>query len=88
MFSADLLCPLYVCAVQRRRFPVGASPTRRTLQPEATGAVMEVTKWLKPSVWLDQSNLLFSRSTNVQLVRLGALAERYFHDDPNRGALQ
>jgi hypothetical protein len=35
---------------ERRRFPVGASPTRRTLQPEATGAVMEVTKWLKPSV--------------------------------------
>jgi hypothetical protein len=24
----------------------GASPTRRTFQPEATGAVMEVTKWL------------------------------------------
>ena len=43
-------CPLYVCAVRRRRFPVGASPTRQTLQPEATGAVMEVTKWLKPSV--------------------------------------
>ena len=42
--------PQYVCAVRRRRFPVGASPTRRTLQPEATGAVMEVTKWLKPSV--------------------------------------
>src|SRR5271166_2524646 len=39
---------LYVCAVTRRRFPVGASPTRQTLQPEATGAVMEVTKWLKP----------------------------------------
>src|SRR4029077_19662002 len=45
-------CPLFACAVRRRRFPVGASPTRRTLQPEATGAVMEVTKWLKPSVWL------------------------------------
>ena len=45
-----LLRPLHVCAVTRRRFPVGASPTRRTLQPEATGAVMEVTKWLKPSV--------------------------------------
>ena len=44
--------PLIACAVRRRRFPVGASPTRRTLQPEATGAVMEVTKWLKPSVWL------------------------------------
>ena len=34
----------------RRRFPVGASPTRQPLQPEATGAVMEETKWLKPSV--------------------------------------
>jgi hypothetical protein len=31
-------------------FPVGASPTRQPLQPEATGATMEVTKWLKPSV--------------------------------------
>src|SRR5271169_2562082 len=41
---------LWVCAVERRRFPVGVSPTRQPLQPEATGAVMEVTKWLKPSV--------------------------------------
>ena len=41
---------LMACAVRRRRFPVGASPTRRTLEQEATGAVMEVTKWLKPSV--------------------------------------
>jgi hypothetical protein len=37
-------CPLHVCAVTRRRFPVGASRTRQPLQPEATGAVMEVTK--------------------------------------------
>jgi hypothetical protein len=37
---------LWVCAVQGWRFPVGASPTRQTLQPEAIGAVMEVTKWL------------------------------------------
>jgi len=29
---------------------VGASPTRQPLQPEATGAVREVTSWLKPSV--------------------------------------
>jgi hypothetical protein len=40
---------LGVCAVQRRRFPVGASPTRQMLQPEATGATVEVTKRLKPS---------------------------------------
>ncbi len=32
-------------------FFMGASPTRQlSLQPEATGAVMEVTKWLKPLV--------------------------------------
>jgi hypothetical protein len=35
---------------ERRRFSVGERPTRQPLQPEATGAVMEVTKWLKPSV--------------------------------------
>ena len=29
---------------------MGANPTRQPLQPEATGAVMEETKWLKPSV--------------------------------------
>src|SRR2546429_8516281 len=43
-------CPGCVCAVQRRRFPVGANPIRQPLQPEAIGAVMEVTKWLKPSI--------------------------------------
>src|SRR5262249_44941623 len=42
-------CLSWVCAVTRRRFPVGASPARQPLQPEATGAAMEVTKWLKPS---------------------------------------
>ena len=41
--------PLRVCAVTRWRLPVGASPTRQPLQPEATGAIMEVMKWLKPS---------------------------------------
>src|SRR5258707_13006941 len=46
--GANPLCPRWVCAVQRRRFPVGASPTRQSLQPEAIGAVMEVTKWLQP----------------------------------------
>src|SRR2546423_14580192 len=43
-------CPFLACGVQRRRFPVGGSPTRQSLQPEAIGAVMEVTKWLKPSI--------------------------------------
>src|ERR1700730_13785320 len=43
-----------MCAVQRRRFPMGASPIRQPLQPEAIGAVMEVTKWLKPSISVSQ----------------------------------
>src|ERR1700676_568215 len=47
---SELRCHLWVCAVTRRRFPVGASPTRQPLQPEAIGAVIEVTKWLKPSI--------------------------------------
>jgi hypothetical protein len=32
---------------------------------------------------LDQSNFAFLAKQDIQLVRLGALAERYFHDDPN-----
>ena len=39
------------CAVQRRCFPAGANPARPlSHRPEATGAVMEETKWLKPLV--------------------------------------
>ena len=48
-YMLHCISPLVACAVKRRRFPVGARPTRQPLQPEATGAVMEVTKWLKPS---------------------------------------
>ena len=41
---------LVACAVIRRRFSSGCKPhPANSLQPEATGAVMEVTKWLKPS---------------------------------------
>jgi type I restriction enzyme, R subunit len=31
----------------------------------------------------EASNFLFLKQHDVQLVRLGALAERYFHDDQN-----
>ena len=30
--------------MQRRRFPVGESPTRQLLQPDATGATVEVNE--------------------------------------------
>jgi len=39
-----------VCAVKGGAFQWVQIPPGETLQPEATGAVMEVTKWLKPSV--------------------------------------
>ena len=39
-----------VCAVKGGAFQWVQVPPGETLQPEATGAVMEVTKWLKPSV--------------------------------------
>ena len=55
VFAGNVL--LWVCAVTRRRFPVGASPTRRPLQPEATGAVMEATKWLKPTVSVSRNTM-------------------------------
>ena len=38
------------CAVKGGAFQWVRAPPGETLQPEATGAVMEVTKWLKPSV--------------------------------------
>ena len=41
---------LRVCAVKGGAFQWVRNPPGDSLQPEATGAVMEVTKWLKPSV--------------------------------------
>ena len=37
------------CAVIRRRFSSGCKPHPATAPAGSTGAVMEVTKWLKPS---------------------------------------
>jgi hypothetical protein len=43
--------PSSTCAVERRDFPVGDRPTRQlSLRPVAIGAVVEVTKRLKPLV--------------------------------------
>ena len=43
---------------------MGANPTRRVLQPEVVGAVMEVTKWLKPSM----QRITLGDPTSVQAV--------------------
>ena len=50
-FISFLLARIIQCAVKRRRFSVGAKPTRQlSLQPVAMGGVEEVTNLLKPSV--------------------------------------
>jgi hypothetical protein len=50
LHQADLEGQQRVCAVKGGAFQWVQVPPGETLQPEATGAVMEVTKWLKPSV--------------------------------------
>ncbi len=47
---------------------MGASPTRQPLQPEATAAVMEVTKWLKPPLYVN--SLTLARRSKTRLVHL------------------
>src|SRR5437773_9376815 len=74
-------CPFRVCAVQRRRFPVGASPTRQQLQPEAIGAVMEVTKWLKPSISVsrigDSASVQGATRVNAEQALYGAFEVKH-----------
>ena len=69
---------LWVCAVIRRRFPVGASPTRQPLQPEAIGAVMEVMKWLKPSISVsrigDSASVQAATRVNAEQALYGAFS--------------
>src|SRR5712671_741488 len=69
-------CLHLACAVTRRRFPVGASPTRQPLQPEAIGAVTEVTKWLKPSISVsrigDSASVQAATRVNAEQALYGA----------------
>src|SRR5258705_13309154 len=82
-------CPLWVCAGQRRRFPGGASPTRQPLQPEAIGAVMEVTKWLKPSISVSQigDSASVQAATRVNAEQSSKRTMRRSTRQPYRGRL-
>src|SRR2546421_5533221 len=82
-------CPLRVCAVERRRFPVGARPTRQPLQPEATGAVMEETKWLKPSVSVSRigDSASVQAATRVNAEQASKRTMRRSTRQPYRGRL-
>jgi hypothetical protein len=74
-------CLLLACAVTRRRFPVGASPTRQPLQPEAIGAVTEVTKWLKPSISVsrigDSASVQAATRVNAEQALYGAFEVKH-----------
>jgi len=60
---------------------VGANPTRQPLQPEAIGAVMEVTKWLKPSISVSR----IGGSASVQAAtRVMPTSRSNGEIDPNR----
>jgi len=56
----------------------GASPTRQPLQPEAIGAVTEVTKWLKPSISVsrigDSASVQAATRVNAEQALYGAFA--------------
>jgi len=82
-------CPDRVCAVQRRRFPVGANPIRQPLQPEAIGAVMEVTKWLKPSISVSQigDSASVQAATRVNAEQSSKRTMRRSTRQPYRGRL-
>src|SRR5437879_4945034 len=79
--------PLWVCAVQRQRFPVGANPTRQSLQPEAIGAVMEVTKWPSISVSRIGDGASVQAATRVNAEQSSKRTMRRSTRQPYRGRL-
>ena len=60
---------------------MGASPTRQPLQPEAIGAVMEVTKWLKPSISVsrigDSASVQAATRVNAEQALYGAFEVKH-----------
>ena len=63
------------------RLSEGASPTRQPLQPEAIGAVMEVTKWLKPSISVsrigDSASVQAATRVNAEQALYGAFEVKH-----------
>jgi len=68
---------------------VGVSPTRQSLQPEAIGAVREVTKWLKPSISVSRigDSARVQAATRVNTEQASKRAMRRSTRQPFRGRL-
>jgi CoA-transferase family III len=76
--------PLRVCVVTRRRFSVGASPTRQSLQPEATGSLCTCCRHY-PGAASGRTASLTSPS-RISLPRARrSLALRPAHSKPRKG---
>ena len=60
---------------------MGENPTRQWLQPEAIGAVMEVTKWLKPLISVsrigDSASVQAATRVNVEQALYGAFEVKH-----------
>ena len=54
---------------------MGANPTRQPLQPEATGAAMEVTKWLKPSDSVSRNTVTEKDNAQADLTAISGKAD-------------
>src|SRR5229473_48670 len=68
---------------------MGANPIRQPLQPEAIGAVMEVTKWLKPSISVSQigDSASVQAATRVNAEQSSKRTMRRSTRQPYRGRL-
>jgi len=68
---------------------VGARPTRRPLQPEATGAAKEVTNWLKPSECVSRigDSASVQAATKVNAEQISKRTMRRRTRQPFRGRL-
>ena len=54
---------------------MGANPTRQPLQPEATGAAMEVKKWLKPSDSVSRKTVTEKDNAQADLTAISGKAD-------------
>jgi hypothetical protein len=63
---------------------VGARPTRQPLQPEATGAVTEVTKWLNQGSLCNALRTLGERESGTILLEQAVTACRASLDEMKR----
>src|SRR5256885_431377 len=81
--------PLRVCDVTSGAFQWVQAPPGDSLPPEAIGAVMEVTKWLKPSISVSRigDSASVQAATRVNAEQASKRTMRRSTRQPDRGRL-